>query len=94
MFLTMGVSGSGVYFFFATMMIASIFFAWFFVPETKGIPLEYMDRLFSAKPVRKAHQIVLDEVRAEEESFRHDAEGAGLTLEKLGKIDHVERAEI
>ena len=42
MFLSMGKSGCGVYFFFATMMILSIPFVFFLIPETKGIPLESM----------------------------------------------------
>ena len=61
----MGVSGAGVYFFFATMMILSICFVWYTIPETKSIPLEAVDRLFEIKPVRKAHAVVLAEVRAE-----------------------------
>jgi len=44
MFLTMGY---GVYLFFATMMIISIPYIVFFLPETKAIPLEEMDRLFA-----------------------------------------------
>jgi MFS family permease len=39
--------GYGVYFFFASLMILSILFVFFSLPETKGIPLESMDRLFS-----------------------------------------------
>jgi len=82
MFLNMGPSGSGVYFFFASMMLASIVFVWFLVPETKSIPLESMDRLFEIKPVRKANKVVLEEVRLRDEEFRHDAEGAGLDAAK------------
>lgn len=72
----------GVFMFFASLMLLSVPFVWFLVPETKGIPLENMDRLFSVFPVSKAHGIVLAEVRAQEEEFRHDAEGAGLSVEK------------
>jgi hypothetical protein len=49
MFLNMGSNGEGVYFFFASMMILSIPFVFFLIPETKGIPLESMDRLFSVQ---------------------------------------------
>jgi len=59
------------------------------VPETKGIPLESMDRLFEIKPVRKAHSRVHAEDTAREEEFRHDAEGAGLDVAKE-KLDHIE----
>ena len=40
MFLSMGKNGCGVYFFFASMMLVSILFVFFLIPETKGIPLE------------------------------------------------------
>jgi hypothetical protein len=40
MFLSMGKNGCGVYFFFASMMLLSIVFVFFLIPETKGIPLE------------------------------------------------------
>lgn len=72
----------GVFMFFASLMLLSVPFGWYCVPETKGIPLENMDRLFSVRPASKAHGIVLAEVREQEEEFRHDAEGAGLSVEK------------
>lgn len=90
MFATMGPSGCGVYYFFASMMILSIPFVYFLVPETKGIPLESMDRLFEIRPVRKAHKQVHAENLAVEEEFRHDAEGAGLSIAKE-KLEHHER---
>ena len=62
------------------------------VPETKGIPLESMDRLFAIKPVRKAHRQVHAEDAAREEEFRHDAEGAGLSIAKE-KLEHLEKSE-
>ena len=75
------------------MMIVSIVFVYFLVPETKGVPLEFMDRLFDIKPVQKAHGIVIEEVRAEEESFRQDADGAGLTVEKTEGVIQAENVE-
>lgn len=86
--------GYGVYFFFASLMLCSIVFVWFLLPETKGIPLESMDRLFSRdlKP-RNAHDIVMQEVKEDEESFRHNVEGSGIGINKddLGeKSAHVE----
>lgn len=50
MFLTMGY---GVYFFFASLMILSIPFVYFLIPETKSVPLEAMDRLFEIKQQRR-----------------------------------------
>src|SRR6187402_1044835 len=75
--------GYGVYFFFASLMMLSIVFVFFLLPETKGIPLESMDRLFSKelKP-RKAHAIVMQELRDDEEAFRHNVEGSGIGLDK------------
>lgn len=82
MFISMGTNGCGVYFFFASMMLLSIPFVFFLIPETKGIPLESMDRLFAVKPVRKAHRTVHEEDMMREEGFRKDAEGAGLSVAK------------
>jgi hypothetical protein len=85
----------GVYFFFASLMILSVPFVFLLVPETKGIPLEAMDRLFEIKPVRKAHKIVVNELAREEESFRQDAEGAGLEVAKEHlKATHVEKVAV
>jgi hypothetical protein len=81
MFLTMGY---GVYFFFASLMMISVVFVFYLIPETKGIPLEAMDRLFEIRPVRKANQQVVEELRAKDEEFRNDAEGAVLTTAKSG----------
>lgn len=90
MFLKMGRSGSGVYFFFASMMIVSIFFVFFLIPETKSVPLEYMDRLFEVKPIWNANKIVIAEVQQRDAEFRHDAEGADLSVAKE-KLDRYER---
>ncbi|KAF2771184.1 general substrate transporter [Teratosphaeria nubilosa] len=90
MFEAMGPSGCGVYYFFASMMIVSIPFVYFLVPETKGVPLESMDRLFEIKPVGRAHAQVHEEDAAREEEFRDAAAGAGLSIAKE-KLEHVER---
>ncbi|KAF2196206.1 general substrate transporter [Delitschia confertaspora ATCC 74209] len=83
MFLKMGY---GVYFFFASLMVLSIPFVYFLVPETKGLPLEAMDRLFEVKPVPRANGIVMQELREQEEEFRHDTEGAELPVEKSNPV--------
>ncbi|GAB1743203.1 hypothetical protein NU219Hw_g9059t1 [Hortaea werneckii] len=90
MFSNMGPSGCGVYYFFASMMILSIIWVWFLMPETKGIPLESMDRLFQVRPARKAHKQIHDEDQIREQGFRHDAEGAELSVAK-GKLEHFEQ---
>lgn len=83
MFLKMGY---GVYFFFASLMILSSVFVFFFIPETKGLPLDTMDRLFEIKPVWKAHAQLSEELTLQEEEFRRNAEGADLTAEKSRAI--------
>lgn len=85
--------GYGVFLFFASLMLFSIVFVFFLVPETKGIPLESMDRLFSSElKVRLAHGIVLKELKDDEEAFRRNVEGSGIGLDKGGneKSAHVE----
>ncbi|KAH7329565.1 general substrate transporter [Stachybotrys elegans] len=74
--------GYGVYFFFASLMILSVVFIFFCVPETKGVPLERMDRLFDIKPVRKANPIIMEELRQQEEEFRRNAGGVDFAEEK------------
>lgn len=79
MFLTMKY---GVYFFFASLMLLSVPFIYFLLPETKSVPLEAMGRLFEVRPVRNANKIVLEELKLREQEFRHDVEGSGLSVEK------------
>ncbi|KEZ41948.1 Quinate permease [Scedosporium apiospermum] len=77
--------GYGVYFFFASLMILSSIFVYFFVPETKSIPLERMDRLFELKPTWRAHGILMDELRQVEgigdENADHKSEEKPVVLE-------------
>ena len=68
MFTSMGY---GVYFFFASLMICSVVFIYFLMPETKNIPLEGIDRLFDRRlKASQAHAIVWKELREEEEALR------------------------
>lgn len=80
----------GVYFFFASLMLISIVFVYFLVPETKGIPLENMDMLFELKPWN-AHSMVLQRLREDEEQFREAAKG--VQAEKSSPPTHVEDTE-
>lgn len=76
MFDSMGASGYGVYFFFSSLMLASVVFVWFFIPETKGVPLEAMDRLFASElPARRAHRIVMAELKEADQRFRRESLG-------------------
>lgn len=77
MFTTMGY---GVYFFFASLMMCSCVFVFFLMPETKGVPLESMNRLFSKElsggfRTRKAHKRLLEELAEEERALRASIEG-------------------
>lgn len=76
--------GYGVYFFFSSLMILSIFFVYFLIPETKGIPLESMDRLFEIKPVWTAHKKLVAQLREDEVQFRHEIEESGVAASKIG----------
>jgi len=63
-------------------MLLSVPYVFFLIPETKSVPLEAMERLFEIVPARKAHGIVMAELREQEAEFRHEVEGAGLTTTK------------
>jgi sugar porter (SP) family MFS transporter len=51
----------GIFFFFAACMTVCLPIFFFLYPETKNIPIEYMDELFKHKPWR-AHAIVLEQI--------------------------------
>lgn len=87
MFNTMGY---GVFFFFAALMICSFPFVYFLVPETKGVPLEKMDGLFDRRlPARKAHKVVMAQLRQDEEEFRVRVDSIAIDVAKE-KGSHVE----
>jgi hypothetical protein len=90
MFNTMGY---GVYFFFASLMILSAVFVFFLLPETKGLPLETMDRLFREKPVWTAHGKIMEELRIQEEEFRANAGDVDLDDEKVGGMNAAQQKE-
>ncbi|OJJ45277.1 hypothetical protein ASPZODRAFT_17496 [Penicilliopsis zonata CBS 506.65] len=87
MFTTMSY---GIWFFFASLMALSVVFVFFLIPETKGIPLESMDQLFAHQPIRQAHGVLLQQLREDEERFRHDIVESGVMDEKR----HVEQVEV
>lgn len=72
-------------------MLFSVVFVWFLLPETKGIPLESMDRLFSKDlEPRRAHKIVMAELATDVEQFRQNLEGSNIDTMKDKGITHVE----
>ncbi|KAG7104723.1 Quinate permease like protein [Verticillium longisporum] len=86
--------GYGVYFFFASLMVLSVLFVFFLIPETKSIPLEVMDRLFVTKPVWRANQVIMAELASDEGGLRANAEGN--VMEKgsqEGEVDQYERKQ-
>lgn len=86
MFASMGY---GVYFFFASLMLGSVVFVYFLIPETKNIPLEGIDRLFDRRlKASEAHAIVWRELAEEEEALRVGLTGGD--MEKEGTIEQVE----
>ncbi|KAK4124252.1 general substrate transporter [Parathielavia appendiculata] len=89
MFLKMSY---GVYFFFASLMILSIGFVFYFVPETKSIPLESMDRLFEIKPVRKANKVLMAELGMQEVGAAGAEDGSVSTVDEKAR-GHLERTE-
>ena len=65
-------------------MIISLPFVYFAIPETKGIPLERMDELFAIKPVSKAHPILVEKLKDQEEEVRE------VFVEKSRRASHTE----
>lgn len=77
-----------MYFFFASLMLCSVVFVYFLIPETKNIPLEGIDRLFDRRlKASQAHAIVWRELAEEEEVLRVGLAGAD---EKEAAIEQVE----
>lgn len=86
--------GFGVYFFFAALMLCSIVFVWFLIPETKGIPLEAMDGLFEkGLPANRAHAIVWESLKEREAEYRKNLDGAGITVSK-NETEHLEEVDV
>ncbi|KAE8151480.1 general substrate transporter [Aspergillus avenaceus] len=79
--------GYGVYFFFAALSFLAFFFAFFLIPETSGIPLEVVDRLFEVKPVWRANEMVKAQMKEEEERFRFEIKDGAF---EKNEQEHVE----
>ncbi|OJJ49485.1 hypothetical protein ASPZODRAFT_129965 [Penicilliopsis zonata CBS 506.65] len=76
----------GVYFFFAALSFCAFFYAFFLIPETKGIPLEKIDRLFEIKPVWKANEILMEQLKEDEADFRHDMKSRSEEIERTSEL--------
>ncbi|KAG8626560.1 hypothetical protein KVT40_005505 [Elsinoe batatas] len=89
--------GYGTYMFFGTLMVLMGFWAFFFIPETKGLSLESMDALFSGS----MHRAVWDNLRNRRGAIPEravDPTSPRDSLEKQGHMEidvtTVEKAEI
>ncbi|KAK6002997.1 hypothetical protein QM012_000842 [Aureobasidium pullulans] len=83
MLATMGKAGYGTFLFFAAACFLSFLFAWFFIPETKGLSLERMDELFG---ITEGTKKVDDEEGARDVPPAEDFEGE--------KTQHVEISQV
>ncbi|KAJ5225539.1 quinate permease [Penicillium chermesinum] len=82
--------GYGVYMFFASLSFLAFFFAFFLIPETSGIPLEKVDRLFEESPVWKANKKLKEKLKEEEEQFRYDVKDNAVHQETVEqKLEYV-----
>ncbi|EMR65406.1 hypothetical protein MGN70_011591 [Eutypa lata] len=87
--------GYGVYFFFASLMVLSAVFVWFYIPETKSVPLEFTDRLFEIKPTRKAHKTLMEELVVQDEEFRRNNKAETVeNSDEKGDIVMLERVDM
>lgn len=82
--------GYGAYFFFASILCAMGVWAFFFVPETKGISLEEMDALFS----RPMHTAVWNQLRGKPilspEDLVAGTRGDAVLREKEAGVERIE----
>lgn len=73
----------GTFLFFAGWLIFSIFFCYFFMPETRGISLEDMDYIFSAKGFAITRRKEAERIIAELRENRDDYEDAKPTDDQV-----------
>jgi MFS family permease len=68
--------GYGTFFFFAAWLVLGFLYVWFFVPETKGVSLEHMAKVFGQKD--EVEQLV-----REDEEKRVEAQLKAEQLERV-----------
>ncbi|KAJ5114258.1 hypothetical protein NUU61_000017 [Penicillium alfredii] len=84
--------GYGTYFFFASLMVLATIYVFFLIPETKGVPLEVMDRLFEVQPVWQAHSRIMTQLHDDEDQFRHELQ-KNIAEEKGSPEEFIEKAD-
>ncbi|GEQ68002.1 hypothetical protein JCM33374_g1668 [Metschnikowia sp. JCM 33374] len=84
----------GIYFFFASLAVLSVPFVYFCIPETKGIALEDMDKLFDRKiPAREAHRYVIAGARLDSQRVMENKGLFKIDTQKTNGIEQVEDTE-
>ncbi|KAK6203084.1 uncharacterized protein RJT21DRAFT_83882 [Scheffersomyces amazonensis] len=82
----------GTYFFFASLALISIPFVYYFLPETKGIVLEDMDKLFASNlKAKDAHKVVLKEARDQSKRTLQDKGLFKMDTNKSNSIEIIEK---
>ncbi|KAJ3895884.1 general substrate transporter [Lentinula edodes] len=86
--------GYGVYLFFASLMIMSIPFVYFYVPETKQIPLERMDEIFTpGLPAWCAHRTVINSIQYEQHAYNPQGFRSS-SKTSITEKEEIERVEV
>ncbi|CUM65878.1 uncharacterized protein PRCAT00003528001 [Priceomyces carsonii] len=67
----------GTYIFFAAFAIVAFFFTWFIIPETKGVPLEEMDKVFGDRDALEEKKTIVQSNVA----VRLESEKASVSIE-------------
>ena len=80
----------GIFFFFAACTICALVFAYFLVPETKGVSMEDMELLFGPDTPRFA----VAKRRAYEEAHRNGLTGGQVYFPRDGKHDAEEAVQV
>ncbi|KAK1566183.1 uncharacterized protein LY79DRAFT_572503 [Colletotrichum navitas] len=70
----------GTYIFFAVFLAASVVWVWFCLPETKGVTLEEMDRVFGSNTA--AEDTILLEQARRDVGLTEDLEDNAIRSEK------------
>ena len=85
MLTTVGTHGYGTYFIFGSFCFGMTLFAFFVLPETKGISLERMDELFGVADFKDVTDVGEAAITGEV----GDKKGAIVHLESVGHNDRV-----
>lgn len=83
----------GIFFFFAALQDVLIPVFWALYPETKNIPIEYMDELFKYK-AWNAHEKVLDKIQLDlDEEEEQKRQGVNVFIEGKPEVEQISIVE-